>query len=264
MASLNGQIVFVEDIDPAKKNGGLHEQFAIADYSTFYTAARGQAPVIIDNIESQKGLTEAERQYFQRFETRSLVIIPLIIRRHVIYLVSIEGRQPGRFSQQTSSLFQIICNQATIAIENIQQVERTATALAGAQSLYRAGRILASTTTLKATSEEALIEFLYSMNLDQGGITLITPDREYGQLMAYCENYELRDVKSLTFPIDESLPYQQILLSGQPFASADAPNDPRLVDFKSFNKETFPKSLLQAPLIIKGETKGLLNRILKE
>ncbi|MEW5958672.1 MAG: GAF domain-containing protein, partial [Chloroflexota bacterium] len=203
------QTVFIEDVNPARKGAGLDEYLTIADYPALYRAARSQTTVKINDLKAKDGVTSAERVYWQRFGTRSLVIIPLIVRRHVIRLVTLESRQPQNFSRQAVQMYQILCNQATIAIENVRQVERTATALAGVQSLYRAGRILAGTATLKATFEEALLEFLYSLNLDQGGITLISPDREYGQLMAYCQNYELQDTKNLNFPINEAIPYQQ-------------------------------------------------------
>jgi GAF domain-containing protein len=45
-------------------------------------------------------------------------------------------------------------------------------------------------------------------------------------------------------------------MAGQPFTSHDVANDPRLADFLSFNPDEPPKSLLEAPLIIQGETLG--------
>lgn len=253
---LTGQTVFIADVDQDRISSGQNEHFSIHDYPVLHQAVRDQVSLVINDLEKDDRLSEPEQSYFRRYGTRSLIIIPLIVRRHVVRLVSIEGRQPGNFKKHALNLYQIFCNQATVALENVRQVERTATALAGAQSLYRAGRVLASTSTLQATLEEALIEFLYSLNLDQGGITLITADREYGQLMAYCQNYELQDVERLVFPINEEIPYQRVLLSGQPFVSTDAPNDPQLAGFQSFNPDAFPKSLLEAPLILQGETIG--------
>ncbi len=251
------QVVFVEDIDPEQKNEGRNNYFSIQEYPLYHDIARGQEPVVIENVESDHRLTPKEKEFMQRFDTRSLVIVPLIARSYVTGLVSIEYRTARRFSEREVAIYRTLCNQATTAIENARQVERTAAALAGTQSLYRAGRVLASTDNLQQTLEEALVEFLYSLNLDQGGITLLTPDKQQGQLMAYVQNYELQDTKNLHFPIDrENIPYQKLLLAGQPFVSADAPQDPRLVNFRSFNVESGPKSLLQAPLILKGETIG--------
>ena len=252
----SSQIVFIEDVDSTNSKQGLNDRFSVRNYPVFHNLASSQEPLVIMDVDSDERLSLEEREFLQRFGARSLIIIPLVAHGRVIGLASIEYRTPQEFSEQSITLYQTLCSQATIALENVRQVERTAAALAGAQSLYRAGRVLANTANVQETLQEALIEFLYSLNLDQGAITLLTPDRKYGQLAAYAENYELQDVARLRFPIDEEIPYQKTLLSGQPFVSADAPNDSRVEGFISFNQETFPKSLLEAPLILKGETIG--------
>ncbi len=252
----SSQIVFIDDVDPANRKKGLNDRFRVRDYPAFYSIAKSQEPLVIMDVDTDERLSLEEQELLQRFGTCSLIIIPLVAHNRVNGLASIEYRTLQDFSEQSITLYQTLCSQATIALENVRQVERTAAALAGTQSLYRAGRVLANTANVQETLQEALIEFLYSLNLDQGAITLLSPDRKYGQLVVYAENYELQDVARLRFPIDEEIPYQKILLSGQPFVSADAPNDDRLKGFISFNQETFPKSLLEAPLILKGETIG--------
>ena len=252
----SSQIVFVDDVDPIKKQTGMNERFSLRDYPALYDLVSCQESLVLMDIETDERLSTVEREFLHRFGTCSLIMIPLVAHNHVTGIVSIEYRHPQDYSEQNITLYETLCSQATIALENVRQVERTATALAGTQSLYRAGRVLANTTNVKETLQEALIEFLYSLNLDQGAITLLTPDRKHGQLVVYAEDYELKDVEQLNFPIDEEIPYQQTLLAGQPFVSIDAPNDDRLENFISFNKNSFPKSLLEAPLILHGETIG--------
>ncbi|HXV97280.1 MAG TPA: PAS domain-containing protein, partial [Anaerolineae bacterium] len=160
------------------------------------------------------------------------------------------------FSERELALYRTLCNQTTIAIEHARQIQRTEFALAETQTLYRAGRVLAGAADLQEILQEALVEFVYSLGLDQGGVTLVSPDRQYGQLMAYVQDGQLQNVEKLKFPLDEKIAYQQILLAGRPFISVDAPNDPNLAGFRSFNQEGMPKSLLEAPMIIRGETIG--------
>ena len=254
----SSQVVFIEDVDPTMRKQGLNDRFAWRDYPVIYQMALGQEPLVIMDVDNDERLSNEERAFLQKFGTCSLIIIPLVAHNHVIGLASIEYRTPQDFDEHNITLFHTLCSQATIALENVRQVERTAAALAGTQSLYRAGRVLANTVSVKDTLQEALIEFLYSLNVDQGAITLLTPDRKYGQLVVYAQNYELQDVEQLKFPITEESLYQKTLLAGQPFVSSDVANDNRLKDFVSFNKEASPKSLLEAPLILHGETIGWL------
>ncbi len=250
------QIVFIGDVDPGLKSQGEGYRFPLTNHPVLTEVASNQETLIIGDIKTDKRLTTDEREFLQKFGTRSLVVNPLVARGHVIGMIFIEYRTPHNFNERELALYRTLCNQATLAIENAYQIERTEMALAETQSLYRAGRVLAGAADLQEVLEEALFEFLYSLGLDQGGITLLTSDRKYGQLMVYVENGLLQDVAKLRFPISEDIPYQQILLSGQPFISSDVPNDSRLTGFQSFNLEAITTALLEAPMIVQGETIG--------
>jgi len=251
-----GQVVHIGDVDATLRNEKAGQQIALTDYPVLIELALSQEALLIGDIETDERLTADERAFFGRFGTRSMVINPLIARGLVVSMISIEYRTPHHFNERELAMYRALCNQATLAIENARQIERTEMALAETQSLYRAGRVLAGAADLQEILEEALIEFLYSLGLDQGGITLLTPDRANGQLMAYVQNGLLQDVEHLIFPIDDDIAYQQPLLDGQPLVSPDVANDPRLTEYRSFNTEVTTKSLLEAPMIFRGETIG--------
>lgn len=250
------EVVAVGDVDPASNNEGIGYRFSIIDYPALYDLVCTQETLIIDDVVSDQRLAVAEQKFLQNFGACSVVVNPLVTRGHVVGLIFIEYRTRHLFSERELALYRTICNQTTIAIEHARQVQRTEAALAETQTLYRAGRVLAGAADLQEILQEALIEYVYSLGLDQGGVTLVSPDRQYGQLMAYVQEGQLQNVEKLKFPLDENIPYQQILLSGRPFVSVDAPSDPSLVGFYSFNKQGMPKSLLEAPMIIRGETIG--------
>ncbi len=250
------EVVAVGDVNSNLSSKGIGDSLELANYPVFEDFVRTQEILIIGDIALDERLTAAEQALLQKFGGRSVVVNPLVSRHHVIGLLFIEYRSPHNFSERELALYRTSCNQATIAIEHARQIQRTELALAETQTLYRAGRVLAGAADLQDILRQALIEFVYSLGLDQGGITLITFDRKYGQLMAYLQDGQLQDVEKLRFPLDENQPYQKMLLSGQPFISVDAPNDPRLEGFLSFNQVGLPKSLLEAPMIIHGETIG--------
>jgi PAS domain S-box-containing protein len=252
----HSEVVAVGEVDPTKRNEGLGYVLSIAPFLIFDDLIRNQNTLIIDGIGTDERLTPEEKEFFQRFGAQSAVVEPLVSRDQVIGLIAVEYRHPHSFSERDLALFRTLCNQTTIAIEHVRQVQRTEAALSETQTLYRAGRVLAGAADLHEILQQALIEFVYSLGLDQGDVILLTPDRRYGQVMAYVQDSRLQEVEKPKVPINENLLYHQVLLSGQPFVSVDAPNDPRLEGFISFNQTVTSKSLMEAPMIIRGETIG--------
>ncbi len=250
------EVVAIGDVEMSTRNEGVGHRFPIAQYPILVDLIQTQDTLIIEDIALDERLTERERDFLKKFGAHSVVINPLVTRGHVIGLISIEYRARHISSERELALYRTLCNQTTLAIEHARQVQRTEAALAETQTLYRAGRVLAGAADLQEILQEALVEYVYSLGLDQGGVTLISPDREYGQLMAYVQDGQLQNVEKLKFPLDKNIPYQEALLSGRPFVSIDARNDPSLTGFHSFNQKGIPKSLLQAPMIIRGETIG--------
>ncbi|MCB0209803.1 MAG: GAF domain-containing protein [Anaerolineae bacterium] len=228
----------------------------IADYPLLHSLITNRETLLIENISTTRRLTEQERAIFIEFQTESAVINPLVTRNSVIGCLSIEYQSFHTFTERELDLYRALCNQTTIAIESTLQKKRTQEALAETQTLYRAGRVLAGAADLQEILEKSLVEFVYSLGLDQGGVTLISPDRQTGKLMAYLESGELQNIEKLKFPVDETLPYQKTLLAGRPFVSTDVTDDNQFDQFVTFNKDLSIKSILQAPMIIRGETIG--------
>ncbi|MBI1881218.1 MAG: GAF domain-containing protein, partial [Chloroflexi bacterium] len=250
------EVVAVGDVDPINNSKDTGYHFSIADYPVLNDLVHTQETLLIDDFINEERLTTAEKNLLQKYGAHNVVVNPLVSRGHVIGLIAIEYRTGHNFTERELALYRTLCNQTTIAIEHARQVQRTEAALAETQTLYRAGRVLAGAADLQEILQDALVEYVYSLGLDQGGVTLISPDRQYGQLMAYVQDGQLQNVEKLKFPLNENSLYQQMLLSGRPFVSVDAPNDPNLAGFYSFNQTGMPKSLLEAPMIIRGETIG--------
>jgi PAS domain S-box-containing protein len=256
-----GQVVFVGDAGQSRGGVSITEKsarnrFPLAKYPILYDIIQTQETLVIENIQLDERLTLEEQAFFRQFEGQSIVVNPLVTRSFVTGLLSIEYRIEHPFTERELALYRTLCNQTTIAIENARQIQRTEEALAETQTLYRAGRVLAGAANLQEILQESLVEFVYSLGLDQGGVTLLSPDKQVGSLMAYLEKGQLQNIEKLKFSISEDILYQQDLLAGRPFVSRDAPRDPRLKDFVTFNKEESIKSMLQAPMIIRGETIG--------
>ncbi len=124
------------------------------------------------------------------------------------------------------------------------------------QLLYSISHILAKTTDMQQGIEQALGKYLAGLNLKQGGITLLTPDRQAGKLYAL---YQDNQPHSIDSPINiVSSVYQKILKTGQPLAIIDAFNDPLLIDNRDITIAYNIKSILFVPLVVRGQVIGFL------
>lgn len=137
-----------------------------------------------------------------------------------------------------------------------RQLRITEEALAETQTLYRIGRVLAGAADLQEIIAEALVEFVYGLGLDQGGVVLVSPAYTTGQLVAYMEEGKLQTPDKLHFPLDPHQPALKSLLNGVAFVSTDVPHDLRIDPLLTFNRKKTIKASLQAPMIVRGEIIG--------
>lgn len=248
------EIVFAgNDTDGSSLVG---HRFPLTHYPALRQIIQTQTHWVIADINTDERLSVPDRTLLSKLGGQSVAVYPLVARTRVIGLVLAQYQNPHAFEEQEVALCRTLCDQAIAAIENAMQMQRTEVALTETQTLYRAGRVLAGTTSLEEILQESLFEFLYSLGLDQGGIILISPDHQEGELVAYVQDGQVQSIGALKFPINDSAVYQEVLISGQPFTSTDVQNDPRLAGFRHFNEAAQVKSLLQAPIIIRGETIG--------
>lgn len=253
---LFGRAVSTFDRDLAKRDQFPNHRFELTAYPTLLEVIRTHKPTVLVDTTTGEKLSPTEKNYFSRLDVYTVAIFPLGGPAINTGLLMVASRTHHPFTQQELDLVNRLCSQTTTALEKLHQKQRTEEALAETQTLYRAGRVLADATDLQEILEDSLVEFVYSLGLDQGGVTLISPDRQVGRLMAYLQDGKLQSIERLKFPLSERIPYQKILLSGKPFVSGNVAADPRLNEFKTFNKSLSTKSMLQAPMIIRGETIG--------
>jgi len=267
-----GALLPFEQLPPYSRNPH-NPVFKFADYPLLQKVVTSQETIVIDEVKESDQLRVSEKALFTKYNSQSVLLKPLVARGQVIGFLSIEYQQRHVTTDRELTFYRTLGNQATLAIESARQALRTEIALAETQTLYRAGRVLARASSLAEILEEALVEFLYTLGLNQGGVTLLSADRHFGQLAAYVQDglpqplgevlpilengeEEVTADTVLRFPMVEGMPYQEILLAGQPFVSEDIATDRRMAGFKSFNAQTMPKSLLLAPMIMQGETVG--------
>jgi PAS domain S-box-containing protein len=255
----HGKITFIGDVElPNSRRNMLDFRFSLEEYPAIFKVFSSAEPLVIEDLAHDERLSAADRELLQKLGGNSLVINPLVNRMRTIGLLIMAFKRNHIFTERELKLYHNLADQATSALEHVRQIEQTEQALAETQTLYRAGRVLAGLEEQQDILEEALVEFVYGLGVDQGGIVMLSPDRKVGYLMTYLEDGELKDPEGLQFPIDGRIPYQEVLLAGQPFVSSDFASDEQLVEFRTFNPENTIKSIVQAPIIMQGQTMGWL------
>jgi PAS domain S-box-containing protein len=253
----HGKINFIGDVElPNSRRNMVDFRFPLTEYPAMYKVFSSSEALVVEDVLDDDRLSANDRKLLQNFGARSLVLSPLVTRMRAIGVLAMAFKRQHIFTERELNLYHNLADQTTLAFEHVRQIEQTEQALTETQTLYRAGRVLAGLEDQQEILEESLVEFVYGLGLDQGGIVMLSPDRKVGQLMAYLEEGALQSVGELHFPVDERIPYQEMLLSGQPFVSSDFAGDEQLVEFRTFNQQNTIKSIVQAPIIMQGETMG--------
>ncbi len=258
----HAEITFVGNVkSPKTKSKLLNHRFALADYQALVELVITQDMLVVENLEKDERLTDTDLTLLRQFNAQSMVIYPLIQRGHVAGILVIGHDAHHIFNERELALYRTLSSQTALALEHVNQIQRTETALAETQTLYRAGRVLAGAGGVKEIVQEALVEFGYSVGLPQGAVVLLSPDRQFGELVAYMDNGELQPCEPFSFRVDRNKPNQKSLLAGQPFVMTELPAEAYPVEFSHITLARPIQSILQAPMIMQGETIGWITAV---
>jgi PAS domain S-box-containing protein len=108
-------------------------RFPIADAVANMEVVRTRAPVIIDDVRGDTPLARAFQETSgSRMKTtfgyiRSWLGVPLLVKKHVVGILTLDHDQPGHYTPRQADLALTIANQAAIAIENARLFEQAQT-----------------------------------------------------------------------------------------------------------------------------------------
>ncbi|MEJ2210373.1 MAG: GAF domain-containing protein, partial [Anaerolineae bacterium] len=104
--------------------GDVGQSYAAVDYPTTAQALQQRLPQVVQ-VDDPQG-DPAEQALLEEFGQKSLLMIPMVARDHVVGLVELyEHRQARKFTADDVRLGSALANQAAIAIENARLYERT-------------------------------------------------------------------------------------------------------------------------------------------
>ena len=131
----------------------------------YQAVCRDGGPVIVDDVQSDSPQVRAFREsaqatYFAAFSyARSLMLVPLIVREHLIGMVRIDSDQPHFYTERDAQLALAFANQAAAAIENARLYDQ-ARDLATIEERQRLARELHDAVTQTLFSASLIAEAL--------------------------------------------------------------------------------------------------------
>jgi PAS domain S-box-containing protein len=169
-----GATVFIlegEDLVPLDHRGPHaldqvpHLRIPIAEAPGYQEARRRKGPVIVDDLWEESPLAQAfldgatARRAADFGHARSLLLVPLIVKEHVIGVVRLGHGASHFYTEQHATLAMAIANQAAVAIENARLYAQ-AQEMAAVEERARLARELHDSVTQMLFSASVIAEVL--------------------------------------------------------------------------------------------------------
>jgi len=138
-------------------------------------AVRSGEPLWVDDMLEERDRLPVEAVQLGD-PTRSLVVLPLVVRGKVVGVLSVQSYEPHAFDAGARRLLTGIATQAAIAIENarLYQAEREARELA--ERLQETAVLINSSLDLREVLELILDQLAQVVPYDSGAIHILEPD----------------------------------------------------------------------------------------
>ncbi|MFN8453495.1 MAG: GAF domain-containing protein [Anaerolineae bacterium] len=216
-------------------------------------AARTRQGVIANNVRSRLDFLANPLLP----ETQAEMAIPIIAGNNVLGVLDVQSDKLDYFTNEDIRVQSVLADQVAAAIQNTRLFQEMQLMLNETEALNRIARTLGQLTDVRTLAETALIEYLYILDLPQGGVLLFDEDKLHGTLIALVQQGQLVE-PGLSIPIMGNPSYKQLLTTKESVIINDALHDPLLEPVRGLAHKLSIKSLLLAPIMVRGEVIGAL------
>ncbi|MEA3341369.1 MAG: GAF domain-containing protein, partial [Chloroflexota bacterium] len=225
-------------------------------------------PVVVDAISAEGAMNPPLRRPDGQLmeanpdivaaDIRSFAAVPIQAKGRMMGVAFVHSRQPRAFHGQIP-LLTTFANQAAVAVENARLYEDQRKRAVQAESLLRIEQAINSSLELEPTLRTVVREMAQLMGVEQSGVMLFDEKCEYGYLtVEYQEAEGVALGEELRISLEGNLSIERILTTREPLAVYDAENDPCLSTIRDIVHLRHIKSILIAPLIVRGDVIGTI------
>ncbi|MBE9513974.1 MAG: GAF domain-containing protein, partial [Chloroflexi bacterium] len=155
-------------------------------------------------------------------------------------------------------ILQLLAGQAAIALENAQLYEEERRRAEEAEAMLEVGQAVSSTLELERILQTIVNEMAKVIGVKQSGVVLFDEAREYGYVAAEYQEAPDNTAAKVRIFLCGNPSIDRILATKEPLAIYDAETDPLTIAIRDVVRLRGIKSILIAPLIVKGEVVGTI------
>lgn len=174
-----------------------------------YTVARNALPVVVTDMASHPLFKDTSPEW-----KGSILGLPLKIGKRVVGVMNISRLKPGPFAKAELRIWELLANQAAIAIENARLYQAERSKHSEAEALRKAALALTSTVSLDEVFDRILIELQNVVPFDSASVQLLKGD--HLEIIGGRGFSDLIELIGVAFPAHGDNPNSLVLESKQP------------------------------------------------
>ncbi len=218
------------------------------DQSNWAGVFETKKPIIIDDLSKYPNI----KPLSQKGKAAALAGLPLVVKGNNIGILYVESENSRRFLEEEIEYLSILCNYASVAIENSKLYEKLAREAEQASILYDVGQSFISTLNFDQLLANILKRLTHSFGHLNLALFLLDQETNELKLRAYI-NYP-DDVRNLRIKIGEAGITGHVAATKQVYYAADVSADPHYI--KGVGDA---RSEVGLPLIIGDKLIGVLD-----
>lgn len=219
-------------------------------------AIQHQEPAIVNNTLTDKRWLPSPEQ---GGEPWSVICMPLIYRARTIGVLTIMKPGVNQFSPDDVALLSTITHQASITLENARLLDEAHRQIKVKEMLFEAGRAINSTLNRNEIIQRLLSQMNELLKVEALSIALV--DKNTNELVFEVAEGEGSDkIIGVRIPTNQGV-MGSVMATGKPSIVRNAAAEERIHRGTDRRTNTQTRSLICAPLEIKGEVVGTIQAI---
>ncbi|MBN1678792.1 MAG: PAS domain S-box protein [Anaerolineae bacterium] len=231
------------------------QRFPVADVAVWHSMIETWLPIVIPDTAQDEAWIRISPP--QEAWIRSTVKAPIVVDGEVIGILHLDSVTPGAFNQTHADRLQAFAEQAAIAIRNARLFAGEYEQRTLAEALRDTAAILNSTLEFDEVLDHILANVSTVLPSDAANIMLIDQGVAHIARARGYDKHNLEDwVTDLSFVIDETTTFSEMIKTGQPLIIPDTDEYDGWIQFK---EERWLRSYASAPISLGGEVIGFLS-----
>ncbi|MGB5060081.1 MAG: GAF domain-containing protein [Candidatus Promineifilaceae bacterium] len=235
----------------------LINHFALVEMPSLQQMAQSRQPLVIPDISADPDWVRADASP----HVRSWAGIPIAVQQEVVAFLALNYSQPNFYQPAHATRLAAFAGQAAIAIQNARLYKALQQRVAELTTLNQISHAVTSSLDLQTTLTIVTAQATRLLDVDATSVVLL--DREQGDLwFAAAFGQAAEFVRGKRLALGQGI-VGWVVEHGQPLLITDAKADQRhFPNFDEVSKFT-ARTLLCAPLQVKGQTIGAIESINK-